>query len=691
MRLELQLMGSPQLQLDHVPVTAGRRAVIALLAYLTVSDIDHPHQRHTRESLAALLWPDYDQTKALANLRHTLWEVSQSIGDGWIVAEHEAVYLNPGAEITLDVARFFALLRDASQQSSATLRLSLLEEAMQLYRGPFMTGFSLKDATEFNEWLLMEAENVRRALTSLLTMLVEGYLALGQAKSAIPHAQRLIALEPFNEAAHRQLMHLYALTDQMAAALQTYQMLEKALRKELNLDPQPETRELYKKIRKGDFRQITSERETVGSSRSLPKQNLPLTLTTFVGREKEREEIIRLIAQNRLVTLIGAGGIGKTRLSLQVGHDLLDQYPDGVWFVPLDSLADEKLVPQRFASFFGVVETPGQTVVETLVAALRGKIMLVILDNCEHVLESSAQLAETLLKSCPHIKILATSREVLGLEGECFYAVPSLAIPEDRGLPDPANEFEALRLFVERSRLVSPHFNITGENAPAILEICSQLDGIPLAIEFAAARVDVLRVEEILEQLSHSFDLLAGSKRSLSPRQQTLRASINWSWNLLTSMEHILMRRLSVFAGGWTFHAARAVCECQDLEWISSLVKKSLVVVNQEGRHETRYSFHTLVRKFAQEKLVEAGEEHEIRDRHLEYFLDLARKLEPALRGVDQLLWLERLFVERDNLRAAMQWAARTNVQAGLYLSGRLQAFWENVDLPEDKRWLLMI
>lgn len=693
MRLTLELLGTPQLQIDNTLITTSRRAVTALLAYLAVNDVSYPKQRHTRELLSSLLWSDYEQTKALANLRHTLWEVSQAIGDGWIVAEHEAVYLNPYAEITLDVARFRSLLADASQQSNPAFRIALLEEAIKLYRDQFMSGFSLKDATTFNEWVLLEAEDLEREMISALNTLVEDYTALDQASSAVPYAQRLVTLDPINESGHRQLMQLYALTDQRNAAVQQYQILEKLLRKELNLDPQTETRELYRKIRKGEIEYIDRGKQIVGTEKPAPKHNLPVHLTTFVGREKERDEICRHITQNRLVTLIGTGGIGKTRLSLQTGQYLLDQFPDGVWFVPLESLADEELVPQTVASFFGIEKSPNQTVVQALVDALHNKTMLLILDNCEHLLQTCAQLVETLLKNCLNIKFLTTSREVLRLEGEATYPVPSLTIPSSgtTNLIDSTTRYEALKLFSERAGLVLPNFDITKENFPVIVEICNHLNGIPLAIELAAARVDIFKVEEILNQLDRSFDLLVSSKRSVLPRHQTMRVSINWSWNLLTESEQIFMRRLSVFAGGWTFNAAQAVCNGDSLELTSALVKKSLAVVNQETAHETRYDFHEMIRKYAREKLLEAGEEEIIRDRHLEYFLELSRKFEPALHGIDQLLWLKRLFVERDNIRAALQWAAKTNVSAGLYLSERLRAFWENCDLQEEKHWLLMI
>lgn len=693
MRLTLELLGPPQLQLDNRPVTTSRRAVIALLAYLAVGDMNHPKQRHTRESLSALLWPNYDQSKALANLRHILWEVTQFIGDSWIITEHETIYLNPNADFTLDVAQFRSLLGQVSQQADPAHRIPLLVESSKLYRGDFMSGFGLKDGSNFNEWVLAESENLRRDFASALDTLVEDFSALNQAQSAIPYAQRLIQLDPINEAAHCQLMQLYVLTDKQTAAIQQYQVVEKLLRKELNVDPQPETRQLYKKIRKGELMPVSIEKEAVEPKKVMPKHNLPVRLTAFIGRDKQRDEISRLIAQNRLATLIGPGGIGKTRLALQVGQHLLNRFPDGVWFIPLESLTDEDLIPQTIASFFGPAELSGQTVLENLVNGLRDKPLLLILDNCEHLLDACAQVAETLLKSCPNVKILATSREILGLEGEASYYVPPLALPQGHDIQSVGElaNYEAVQLFVQRAALVVSSFNITKENVGTIVKICNRLDGIPLAIELAAARVDIFKVEEILKQLNRSFDLLVSNTRSVLPRHQTMRTSIDWGWNLLTEAEMVFMRRLSIFIGGWTLHAAQAmdVGNCQELN--SALGKKSFVVVHLQAEHETRYGFHEVVRAYAQEKLVQAGEEETIRDRHLEYFLELSRQFEPALHGVDQDWWLERLFVERDNIRSALEWAARTNVQAGLYLSNRLRTFWESYDLREEARWLLMI
>jgi predicted ATPase/DNA-binding SARP family transcriptional activator len=686
MRLELELIGAPQLRLDNRPVTASRRAVVALLAYLAVSELEHPQQRHTRESLSTLFWSDYVESKALTNLRHTLWEITQFIGEGWILAEHETLSLHPDADLRLDVAQFRSLCSEASQESEPALRIPKLVAVAKLYRGDFLAGFNLKNAASFNEWAFLKSEQLRGEMTAALERLVEDYCATAQAESAIPYAQRRISMDPLDEAAHRQLMQVSALTDQPAAAIQQYQALEKLLRKELNLDPQPETRELYRRIRKGDLGQTEPE-----LFRTL--HNLPLPLTTFIGRDKERDEIDRLLLHHRLVTLIGAGGIGKTRLALQTGGHLQNHFPDGLWFIPLESLVDEKMLVPTVASTLGISKSPDQELFDTLIDTLRGKTLLLILDNCEHLLETCAQLVETLLKNCPNVRVLATSRHSLGVEGEAFYSVPALSIPRKSDLRsvDELAKTESVRLFAERASLVIPGFEVTKENARAMIDICKRLEGIPLAIELAAARVDMFNLEEIRDQLERSFDLLASGKRSLSLRHRTLRASIDWSWNLLTDSEHIFMRHLSAFAGGWTLQTAQAVCDCGSLELTSALVAKSLVVVHQEAGHETRYNFHEMIRNYAWEKLREAGEEELIRDRHLEYFVQLSRQFEPALQGHDQLSWLERIYVERDNFRAALQWAAKTNVQAGLYLSGRLRTFWESYALEGEKRWLLMI
>jgi predicted ATPase/DNA-binding SARP family transcriptional activator len=691
MPLAIQFLGTPQFQLDGVPVTASRRAVVALLAYLTVTGVEHPGQRFSRDSLAELFWTDYDLAKGLSNLRHTLWEVTQFLGEGWVVAEHEVIYLNPRASFMLDVTQFRSLLRQAAQPSNPAQRIPLLRNAVELYRGDFMGGFSLKEGPNFSEWVLSKAQTLHHEFASALDMLVEDYRVLNQSQSGIPYAQRLIGLDPMNEDAHRKLMQLYALTDQQNAALQQYRVLEKLLRKELNVDPQPETRDLYKKIRKGEFQPVLREKKIPSLTR--PRHNLPVHLTTFIGREKERDELSRLISQNRLVTLIGAGGIGKTRLALQTGQTLTDHFSDGVWFIPLEAITDEDVVSQTVASFLNVPQLSQQDVMETLVDELRSKRLLLILDNCEHLLDACARLAETLLKTCPEVKILATSREALRLEGEAFYQLAPLAIPDHHETQSvgEVGQYESVQLFLERARLGASGLELTQGNAKTIVNICDRLDGIPLAIELAAAHVDIFTLGEILHQLNRSFDLLVSNTRSALPRHQTMHTSIEWGWNLLSEPERAFIRHLSVFIGGWTLLSAQATGVTKGPELTRALVKKSFVVVYPGTADETRYGFHEVIRAYAQEKLIESGEEKTMRDRHLEYFLELVQQFEPALRGVDQDLWMERLLVERDNIRAALEWAARTDLQAGLYLSNRLRVFWENYEGDKDARWLLIL
>jgi predicted ATPase/DNA-binding XRE family transcriptional regulator len=418
--------------------------------------------------------------------------------------------------------------------------------------------------------------------------------------------------------------------------------------------------------------------------------NLPVTLTTFIGRENEQAQIISLIAKYRLVTLIGPGGVGKTRLALQACQKLMDNYPGGIWFVALDSLSDPALVPQAVASTFNIQERSDHPIIETLIDSLREKTALLILDNCEHLLGVCAHLAMSLLTNCPNLRILATSRETLGVEGGVTYPTPSLSIPASRE-SEPARElskYESVKLFIERATLTIPSFSLTNEETKSIVNICRRLDGIPLAIELAAARVDILQVDEILEQLNHCFDLLVSNSRTVLPRHQTMHASMDWSWGLLTKSEQTFMRQLAVFAGGWALEAAQVVCEGSALNLTSALVKKSLIIVNQESRRETHYGFHEIVRQYGRDKLIEAGEEADVRTRHVKYFVKFCEQAESALRGPAQMEWYARLNDERDNIRAALEWADQTDVEAGLYICGRLRQFWEKFDLQEGTRWL---
>src|SRR5918998_468874 len=391
--------------------------------------------------------------------------------------------------------------------------------------------------------------------------------------------------------------------------------------------------------------------------------NLPLQLSSFVGREKELAEVKRLLKDNRLLTLTGSGGCGKTRLALAAAAELVDAFEDRVWLVELASLGDPSLVPQAVASTLGVREQPGRFLAGTLSDHLGSRKALLVLDNCEHLVEGCAELAEALLRSCPKLRILTTSREALSIAGEIAWPVPSLTLPDLRRLPavESLPRYEATRLFLERAGAVRLAFALTEQNAPAVARICYRLDGIPLAIELAAARVKVLSVEEISSHLGDSFRLLAAGSRTAMPRQRTLHATMDWSHELLSQKERALFRRLSVFAGGFTLKAAESVCAGEDLErnevldLLSHLVDKSLVIM-WEDRTGTRYRLLETIRQYGKERLEEVGEAAHVRERHAGYYLAVAEEAEPALKGERQVPWLERLEREHENLRATMAW-----------------------------------
>jgi len=429
-----------------------------------------------------------------------------------------------------------------------------------------------------------------------------------------------------------------------------------------------------------------------------PPNNLSLELSSFVGREKELAEVKRLLEDNRLLTLTGSGGCGKTRLALEVAAgELAEGFEDGVWLVELAPLADPSLVAQAVAFTLKVREQPGRSLTGTLSDHLGSRKLLLVLDNCEHLIEACAALADALLRSGPELRVLATSREALGITGEVAWPVPSLSLPDLRRLPEVESLtlYESARLFVERAAAVNPSFALTEHNAAAVAQVCYRLDGIPLALELAAAKAKVLSVEQIVERLDDSFGLLAAGGRTAMPRHKTLRATMDWSHELLSEEERALFRRLSVFAGGFALEAAESVCAGGVLERggvldsLTHLVDKSLVVA-RERDGEARYRLLETVRQYAREKLSESGEAGQVRERQAGYYLALAREAEPELKGERQVAWLERLELEHDNLRAAMRWLlARGEPGEAAGLGWALWLFWGiRGHFAEGRRWM---
>jgi non-specific serine/threonine protein kinase len=441
------------------------------------------------------------------------------------------------------------------------------------------------------------------------------------------------------------------------------------------------------------------------------RHNLPLPPTSFIGREREIAEVKRLLVKADLtgtlrenlsglssaglVTLTGAGGCGKTRLALQVAQDLTGLYADGMWFVALAALTDPALVPQTVAKTLGMSEQSKRTPTETLVAYLHNKHVLLLLDNCEHLLAACAQLVDELLQTCPQLRILATSREALNLAGEVAWPVPSLSLPPDFRSDEKASNFgsltqyEAVQLFVVRATAVQPSFTLTPHTAPLVAQICQRLDGLPLAIELAAARVKMLTMQQIAMRLGDSLHLLAHGQQAVLPRQQTMRATIDWSYNLLSEQERTLFRRLAVFVGGFTLEAVEYVGQdstqggpYEILDVLADLVDQSLVVVeahNEEGESDSeamRYRLLEPIRQYAREKLTESGEEAHSRSQHLDYFLQLAEAAEPHVKN-GQPVWLHRIEIEYDNIRVALEYVIATQPELAIRLGVSLAWFWD--------------
>ena len=403
-----------------------------------------------------------------------------------------------------------------------------------------------------------------------------------------------------------------------------------------------------------------------------PKNNLPAQLTSFIGREKEIDGVKEAINHHRLVTLTGSGGTGKTRLSLQVAEDLRGQF-EYAWFIELAPLTNPDNIPQAILSALGLSEQQARSAQEIINDYLQEKHTLIILDNCEHLIEASAKISYALLNHAPALKILASSREALGVQGEMIWHVPSLSLPDIGHLPELEElvQYESIRLFTERATLVQPNFTATKENASSIAQICSRLDGIPLAIELAAARIKAMSVDQITERLDDRFHLLISGSRTALPRQQTLRATIDWSYNLLTEEEKKLLRDLTVFSGGWTLEAAESVCSQDDsgfdiLDLLTQLVDKSLVI-----SYESRYRMLETTRQYAREKLLDSGDTRVLHDKHLSYFLDLAKQADKEIHGSHQVMWLDILETEHDNYRAALNWIITNgDIEPALYLMG---------------------
>ncbi|HET6659478.1 MAG TPA: BTAD domain-containing putative transcriptional regulator [Rubrobacter sp.] len=652
------------------------------------------HALH-REQIMDLLWPELGKRAASNNLRGSLHGARSALAPDSIMASHylaskeERVTLCPEVELWVDVEAFEGAANAARRSGDP----GAYRVPLELYGG------ELLPEDRYEEWAEGRRGELLRLYLALLVELAGVYQEHGDHHSAVATLREVLAEEPTNEEAHVGLMRLYALSGQSGEALRQYERLSEALSSELGAEPSAPTYALKEEIAAGSFpppRGLPTA-PAAEEHADVVTHNLPAPRSRFVGRERDLKEVKRALATTRVLTLTGAGGSGKTRLALEVARDFVGAYPDGVWLVELAPLWEEKLVAHAVAEVLGVPEQAGRSLNDALVEALREKRVLVVLDNCEHLIEEAARLVDILLGLCPRLRVLATSREALNVEGEVVWRVPTLAVP-DPGRPAILGEltrYDAVRLFVERARLRLPDFEPTPQNAGALVQICWRLEGMPLAIELAAARVGALSLEQISERLEDSLKLLTGGSRTATPRQQTLRGALDWSHELLSGEERTLFRRLSAFVGGWILEAAEAVgagggIEEEDiLDLLSNLADKSLVLSDAEATDVVRYRMLESVRQYAREQLEESEEAQAIRRRHASFFLALAKEAEPRLTGAQQQAWADRLEAEHDNLRAALSWSLENEPQRALQLAEKLARFWEiRSHFLEGSRWL---
>ncbi|HEX5501652.1 MAG TPA: tetratricopeptide repeat protein [Thermomicrobiales bacterium] len=741
--LRIQLLGGFQVTLDGAGVPgpqAGasawrQRKPAALVKLLALA----PERALHREQALDLLWPRLAPAAAGNNFRKSLHVVRRALR-ALAPAAAEVVRLD-GDRLTLCPAGGLDLWIDAAAFAAAAARARRTgtpadhEAALALY-----TGDLLPD-DRYEDWAAPRREALREDYLGLLLAAARLHEAAGADPAALDLLRRAVAHEPAHEEARVGLMRLHARAGRRHAALREYAQLRDALRRDLAAEPEPATQRLYAAILAGQYPAAAARPAAPGGTvldapRSIPPsaappRQLPVPLTGFVGRAEALADLRRLLTgaapESRLVTLTGPGGSGKTRLALAVAAALAatPAYPDGVWFVDLAGLTDPALVPRAVATALQVRVEAQRPLTASLAAALRERRLLLVLDNCEHLVAACADLCAALLAAGPALRVLATSRAPLRVPGELTWRVPPLRFPvggeaERAGPADDAvverlATYEAVRLFVARARLAQPAFALTPANARAVAAVCRRLDGMPLALELAAARLGALTVEQLAARLDNALPLLNAGHRTAPARQRTLRATLDWSYALLTDDERRLLRRLAVFAGGWTVEAAEAVTEMRSekvevrndfpgegfsllishfslpvLVLLAQLADKSLVQV-EAGGDAMRYRLLETVRQYARERLREARGEEAFERRHFAYYLGLVETAAPHLTGSRRSRWFDRFAVEHDNLRAALRWCLdHGEAEAGLRLASRgLWLFWGGRGhLAEGRAWL---
>ena len=673
-QLKLYLMGAPRVELDDQAVELPRRKVLAILIHVALTG-----QRLRRDMLATMLWPASSGNSARASLRRELSALSNAIGVEWLDTTREDVALRKDANVWSDVAAFRAAL--AGIEGGTAADGSALRSVVALYRGDFLAGFTLPDCPTFDDWQFFESESLRSAYAQALTQLVQQLSAQGQYDDAIDYARRWLALDPLEEAVQREMMWLYAKAGQQAAALRQYEECVRLLAEELGVEPDAETEALCEAIRRRQFPVDAAESQPADALEhlaadpaqhaSLPtfalappqRHNLPTQVTSFVGRTEELTAVCQLLmtqAECRLLTLVGPGGIGKTRLALQIAQQIADsdavthgaRYADGVFWTPLETVDSAEQLVTALANALGFAFQGSAEPWEQLLRHLQSKQLLLLLDNFEHLL-SQADLLTTILRTAPGISLLVTSREALALQEEWLYGVSGFDAPAADAEPAAMEQNSAVQLFLQRARRADSSLMLDGEVWGAIVRICRLVDGLPLGLELAAAWVRTLSVAEIADEIARDLDFLTATARGLPQRHSSLRMVLEQTWRLLAPAEQDLFCRLALFHNGFTRQAASRVADAS-IVTLAALVRKSIISHSRDGR----YAMHGLLRQFAAARLhADAELAQAIAEKHSRYYGVLVQSLESGLIGADHAAVLEQMGQDIENIRSGWRWA----------------------------------
>ncbi len=712
--VRVHVLGGFAVEVDGRPVAGAAWRLRKAGELVRILALAPGHRLH-REALMEQLWPGRP-LEAAANNLHQAIRVARaalsSIEDGSrqaLVLRDGVVSLAPAGDVWVDATAFDAAVRGASDG------LDDLDAARAMY-----VGEPLPD-DRYADWAIGFRENLAQDHLAVLARIAELQERAGRYDAATDALRELLELEPSDEAAHRSLMRVYALDDRRQLALRQFERLRTILGRELDVEPADASRLLYRDILEGRLGAAVPTTSgsaatageaaihapppaaTGGSDRRRTQgpraHNLPVQLSSFVGREREVRQIQRLLHGARALTLTGPGGTGKTRLAIEAASSEIGTYRDGVWLVELAAVSDPALVIQAVADVFGIREWQAEPYIELVVEHLRDRDILLVLDNCEHLVNACATVAQTLLRGCPGVRILATSRQALRIPGEVVFRVPSLPVPDPDADVDPAEliSIDSVRLFVERAQAVDPTFALTVEDAAAVARLCHHLDGLPLAIELAASRVAVLPVKAIADRLDDRFHLLVGGSRTALSRQQTLKATLDWSYILLTEPERRMLRLLSVFVGGAPLDAIEAIAAGtwggagDAVTLLGELVDQSLVTLD-DTTAMPRYRMLETVREYGCDRLVEHAERAAVESAHTTWALAIAEAAHAALSGPTWRTTFDRLEIEHDNVRAALDRSLSTDRERALELAGLLWAFWLwHGYLVEGRRWLTRV